>query len=107
MELLKKYGFKLIFPKFDLILISFSVVEVTCFTCSNSTSNNNCNRLAIDRACPEPLDTCETVHVMETRGDTRGGNVTSTHSVEKHCSTWITCARDSGCDWEGDLFICR
>ena len=100
---------------------------VTCFTCSNSTSNSACNRVAIDRPCGAGLDTCETVHVManstrdtrgsETRGargsDTRGSGtrVASIASVrvEKRCSSRQQCVLTSGCSWAEDTgtLVCR
>ena len=90
---------------------------VTCFTCSNSTSNGACNRVAIDRPCGAGLDTCETVHVManRTRGtrDTRGSGtrVASIASVrvEKRCSCRQQCVQTSGCSWDGDTatLVCR
>ena len=90
---------------------------VTCFTCSNSTSNGACNRVAIDRPCGAGLDTCETVHVManRTRGtrDTRGSGtrVASIASVrvEKRCSSRQQCVQTSGCSWAVDTatLVCR
>ena len=92
---------------------------VTCFTCSNSTSNTACNRVAIDRPCAGGLDTCETVHVManttrDTRGsDTRdsGTRVASIASVrvEKRCSSRQQCVLTSGCSWAEDTatLVCR
>ena len=92
---------------------------VTCFTCSNSTSNSACNRVAIDRPCGAGLDTCETVHVManttrDTRGsDTRdsGTRVASIASVrvEKRCSSRQQCVLTSGCSWAEDTatLVCR
>ena len=94
---------------------------VTCFTCSNSTSNGACNRVAIDRPCGAGLDTCETVHVMAntTRGnDTRGsetrGSGTRVASiasvrVEKRCSSRQQCVQTSGCSLDGDTttLVCR
>merc|ERR1719213_191548 len=94
--------------------------RVTCFTCSNSTSNSACNRVAIDRPCGGGLDTCETVHVManttrETRGsdtrDTRGSDTRgsgtrvasiSSVRVEKRCSSRQQCVLTSGCSWAED-----
>ena len=90
---------------------------VTCFTCSNSTSNSACNRVAIDRPCGAGLDTCETVHVMANRTrdtgtrDTRETRVASVASVrvEKHCSSRQQCVQTSGCSLDGDTtnLVCR
>ena len=97
---------------------------VTCFTCSNSTSNGACNRVAIDRPCGAGLDTCETVHVMANRTRDTGTRDTGTREtrdtetrvasiasvrVEKRCSSRQQCVQTSGCSLDGDTdtLVCR
>ena len=80
---------------------------ITCFTCNNSTSNENCNRVAIDRPCLGHYDTCLTVHVMETRGS-RDHQDADTLSVVKSCSQRQECLQVHGCVTEhGGQRVCR
>ena len=108
----------------QLPILRYVFAGVTCFTCSNSTSNSACNRVAIDRPCAGGLDTCETVHVManttrDTRGsDTRGSEISNSGTrvasiasvrVEKRCSSRQQCVLTSGCSWAEDTatLVCR
>ena len=88
-----------IFSQFVIILFP----GITCFTCSNSSSNSVCNRVAVDRACPAGLDTCKTVHYMTGQSSNNSETVHYfTAGVAKMCSTRTDCSRQAGCRmWEG------
>ncbi|XP_046402416.1 uncharacterized protein LOC124168305 isoform X2 [Ischnura elegans] len=63
--------------------------EITCYTCVNVSSNDECNRFAIDRPCPKGGDYCLTLHVMDKERSVL---------VNKRCASLNDCARDAtGC----------
>ncbi|XP_034237567.1 ly6/PLAUR domain-containing protein 6B-like, partial [Thrips palmi] len=39
--------------------------KLTCFTCTNGTDNDQCNKYAVDRPCEPGLTLCRTDHVIE------------------------------------------
>merc|ERR1712183_427478 len=89
--------------------------RITCFTCSNSSSNRECDRQAVDRACRPGEDSCHTTHVMAVHVSSlatvsselsRGTEQLITHSVRKRCSRLSECLT-AGCHWVGQRKICQ
>lgn len=67
--------------------------EMACYYCVNVTSNEICNRFAIERPCPtEDLSVCHTHHVMDDRGETLA--VTKTCATPQTCFSQVGCRRD-------------
>ncbi|XP_046401868.1 ly6/PLAUR domain-containing protein 6-like [Ischnura elegans] len=66
--------------------------RITCYTCMNVSNNEECNRYAIDRPCPEGRDYCLTLHVMD------GVEMERSVLVNKRCAFLDECTGDStGC----------
>ena len=90
---------------------SYSSSGITCFTCTNSSSNRECDRLAVDRACREDSQACLTLHVMAVHGMRtdlkRKTTQMITHSVRKKCSPLSECVLTAGCQWVGHRKICQ
>nr|CAH0104903.1 unnamed protein product [Daphnia galeata] len=63
--------------------------EMACLYCVNVSSNDICNRYAIEMPCPTDLTVCHTHHVMDDRGKTM--------TVTKTCATPRTCFSQIGC----------
>ncbi|XP_057365940.1 ly6/PLAUR domain-containing protein 6B-like isoform X2 [Daphnia carinata] len=66
--------------------------EMACYYCVNVTSNDICNRFAIERPCPTDLSVCHTHHVMDGRGKTLA--VTKTCATPQTCFSQVGCRRD-------------
>ncbi|XP_046655559.1 ly6/PLAUR domain-containing protein 6B-like [Daphnia pulicaria] len=66
--------------------------EMACYYCINVTSNEICNRYAIERPCPTDLTVCHTHHVMDDRGKTLA--VTKTCATPRTCFSQVGCRRD-------------
>ena len=88
---------------------------ITCFTCSNSSSNRECDRQAVDRACRPGQDFCHTTHIMAVHVSSlapvsselsRKTEQLITHSVRKSCSRRSDCLT-VGCQWVGQRKICQ
>ena len=79
----------------------------TCFTCTNSSSNRECDRLAVDRACLLGEDVCYTEHVMADVSRQSNRSQLITHSVRKKCSPLSQCVLTAGCAWDGHRKICQ
>lgn len=63
---------------------------LTCYTCVNVTNNYMCNRYAIDRPCPSDKPFCQTLHVMNSQGESI--------MVNKKCAKAYECTkRTVGC----------
>ncbi|KAI9560405.1 hypothetical protein GHT06_014422 [Daphnia sinensis] len=67
---------------------------MACYYCINVSSNEICNRFAIETPCPvddyaTDLTMCYTYHVMDERGKTL--------IVTKQCATAETCSSQVGC----------
>ena len=96
--------------------------SVTCYFCVNVTSNEQCNRFAIDVPCPSGKKTswrlalaslkatcpshtstgqtvCQNTHVMDHRG--------RTVSVDKKCSTDDACSSQVGCRQAANQTVSR
>lgn len=68
--------------------------KLTCFTCSNVTDNDQCNRYAIDRPCEPGLSLCRTDHVIERVPNSRARSV----RISKSCVSASECSRAAvGC----------
>ncbi|XP_046402285.1 ly6/PLAUR domain-containing protein 6B-like [Ischnura elegans] len=66
--------------------------RITCYTCVNVSTNDECNRFAIDRPCPEGGDYCLTLHVMDSVDRDRSV------LVNKRCASLDDCIGDAtGC----------
>ncbi|XP_071453665.1 uncharacterized protein [Hetaerina americana] len=66
--------------------------RITCYTCMNVSNNEECNRYAIDRPCPQGRDYCLTLHVMD------GLELDRSVLVNKRCAYLDECTGDStGC----------
>jgi len=72
--------------------------KLTCFTCSATSSNPMCNRLAIDRPCPASQQLCRTEHRMSITN--------ATLSVKKVCSSWYECQQSVGCVTDAHQKVC-
>ncbi|XP_023328605.1 ly6/PLAUR domain-containing protein 6B [Eurytemora carolleeae] len=71
--------------------------SITCFTCSNRTSNPGCNQVAVDRPCPAHLPACMSRHNLSNG---------RTISVSKTCSTKQECTQLTGCYRDQQLQVC-
>ncbi|KAK3908613.1 Ly6/PLAUR domain-containing protein 6, partial [Frankliniella fusca] len=68
--------------------------KLTCFTCSNVTDNDQCNRYAIDRPCEPGLSLCRTDHVIERVPNSRARSL----RISKSCVSAEECSRATvGC----------
>ncbi|GAB6026947.1 hypothetical protein CHUAL_013619 [Chamberlinius hualienensis] len=64
--------------------------SLTCYTCTGGLSNQQCNRYAVDKPCPNGNEFCQTIHVMDVNGETM--------SVVKSCANHLQCnSQNVGC----------
>ncbi|XP_076322180.1 ly6/PLAUR domain-containing protein 6B-like [Tachypleus tridentatus] len=69
--------------------------EITCYTCSNKTTNFDCNRYAVDRPCFPDQTFCYTEHIMDEYGETI--------LLSKTCATKEQCNHKTvGCYFSGN-----